>query len=292
MKPLNILLVGCGDIGVPLALKLRAEGHRVWGLKRNPASLPESISPLAGDVCQIETLSAISGIALDYAVVTLTPAAINDDGYRQVYVDGLNNLLSVLDCQAGLKRLLFVSSTSVFHQCDGGWVNEDSATQPGSFSGRRLLQAEQLLAASGLPYSIVRFAGIYGPGRRRLIDQVLARQPCAREPELFTNRIHRDDCVGLLAHLIHCDQVGQPLETLYIGVDCEPVPMWQLKQWLALQLGVDMAEAAPGAQAVLRRNSKRCSNKRMLASGYKLLYPDYKSGYGELVAGLKSASRD
>jgi nucleoside-diphosphate-sugar epimerase len=144
------------------------------------------------------------------------------------------------------------------------------------------LEAEQLLAASDIPYTVIRFAGIYGPGRRRLIEQVLAKQGCPKEPPLYTNRIHRDDCVGFLAHLISLDRQGVKLARLYLGVDSEPVSMWQVKQWLAEQLAIDPAAMTAAEQT--RRGSKRCSNHRMLTSGYHLLYPSYRQGYGALLA--------
>ncbi len=277
----NILIVGCGDIGIELGKMLADSDTSVWGLRRKPLALPDGIKPLCADVTQPETLTQLSALAIDYVVITLTPARFDDESYRQVFVDGLANLLTVLTVSPSLKHVVFVSSTSVYQQDDGQWVDETSATLPSSFSGQRLLQAEQLLIKSGLSSSIVRFAGIYGPGRRRLIEQVIAKQGCAKAPELYTNRIHRDDCVGFLAHLISCHRQNMPVESLYIGVDSEPVSMWELKGWLAEQLAIDTASMTITAPP--RRNSKRCSNKRLLASGYKLLYPGYRQGYGELL---------
>lgn len=277
----NILIVGCGDIGIPLGEQLSTVGHQVWGLRRS-RELAAPIQTIRADVCRPETLSELGDLAVDYVVVTLTPAGFTDQAYQSVYVQGLKNLLAALANPAAIKQLLFVSSTSVYAQSEGQWVSEDSAAEPDSFSGRRLLEAEQLLADCNISHSVVRFAGIYGPGRNRLIEQVKSLQGCAPSPELFTNRIHRDDCVGLLAHLISLDQQGQPLQRCYIGVDSEPVPLWTVKQWLAEQLGIDASLLS--RQQVHRRSSKRCSNKRMLASGYQLLYPSYQQGYRQVIA--------
>lgn len=281
MAKQNILLVGCGDIGIPLGQQLTEQGFQVWGLRRS-GQLPAPINTINADVTRAETLTSLAELSFDYVVVTLTPAAFNDEGYRIVYVAGMTNLLRALSGQPRLKRLLFVSSTSVYHQDDGQWVDEDSVTLPQSFSGKRLLEAEQLLAESNIAVTVVRFAGIYGPGRRRLIEQVKARQGCAQTPALFTNRIHRDDCVGILAYLITLDCGGEQLADCYIGVDNEPVTMWQLKNWLALQLKIAPEELIE--QVLTRRNSKRCSNRRLLATGYQLQYPGYQQGYGALLA--------
>jgi nucleoside-diphosphate-sugar epimerase len=278
----NILLIGCGDIGVNLGLKLAANGDRVWGLRRS-SMLPSPLKTLNADVTDPDSLQCLSISDWDYVVLTLTPAAMNDEGYRSVFVDGLKNVLAELKSVTSIKHIFWVSSTSVYHQTDGQWVDEKSSTEPGSFSGQRLLQAEQLLAASRFAYSAIRFAGIYGPGRRRLIERVIAGQGCAKSPSIYTNRIHRDDCVGFLSHLINLHQQGENLDHCYIGVDSDPVSMWELKRWLAQQLGI-APDSLIAVEQARRSSNKRCHNQGMLDSGYQLLYPSYRQGYLELLA--------
>ncbi len=282
----NILLVGCGDIGIALGSQLIEQGANVWGLRRDPSQLPAGFQGVAADVCDPQSLSVLKGVSkkvnFDSVVITLTPGQFTDEAYQRVYVNGLANLLAALAEQS--PHIFYISSTSVYHQTDGGWVDEESPANPTSFSGRRLLEAEQLLAQSkfGIEGSstVIRFAGIYGPGRHRLIQQVRQGKGCAKQPELYTNRIHRDDCVGFLLYLIH-QKNKQTLEKLYIGVDSTPVTMWDLKQWLAEELGVDQKTLAE--EVVTRRNSKRCSNKRMLAAGYEMRYGDYRDGYRAVI---------
>lgn len=276
----SILIVGCGDIGTMLGLQLASEGHRVWGLRRS-GQLPEPLNTLNADVTDSASLACLAPLRFDYVVVTLTPGEFSDQRYQAVYVDGLSNMVAALNDQDAIKRLFFVSSTSVYHQNDGQWVDETSAAEAKTFSGQRLLEAEQVAASCGIPHCIVRFAGIYGPGRRRLIEQVKAGQGCQPSPPLFTNRIHRDDCVGFLAHLIMLDCTQQALANCYIGVDSEPVTLWEVKSWLAEQLDIDINRLNSGGET--RRNSKRCSNARLLATGYSLRYGGYRQGYGELL---------
>lgn len=284
MQSQKILLVGCGDIGIPLAGSLAGQGAEIWGVRRHPEHLPEFVHPIAADVTRPVSLIALSGLPFDYVVITLTPAGFTEAGYHTVFVDGMRNLLAALNREVPPKRIFFVSSTSVYQQSEGEWVDETSPTEPTGFSGRCLLQSERLLAVDSIAETVVRFGGIYGPGRRRLIDQVLAGQGVPREPMLYTNRIHRDDCVGVLEHLIRLDLSGEPLESLYLGVDSNPALMWEVKQWLAEQLGVELRES--GEQAPARRNSKRVSNRRLLASGYRLLYPGYREGYRAILDAL------
>ena len=281
MKDQRILLVGCGDIGIALGAKLFDKGASVWGLRRKTSALPSFIQPVQGDVTDPDSLKSLNNLSFDYVVVTLTPASYSDEGYQRVYVQGFDNVLSVLREQSFSGHLVLVSSTSVYHQQDGQWVDESSPTQPVTFAGRRLLQAEQLLDEFSNTSTIVRFAGIYGPGRRRLIDQVLARKGVAEKPAMYTNRIHKDDCVGFLFHLLDRHYRGEPLERLYIGVDSEPATLHSVKIWLAEQLGIN--PEVMSHTVANRSGNKRCSNRRMLACGYRLLYPDYRQGYAELV---------
>lgn len=280
LKGCRILIVGCGDIGIPLARQLVDLGAAVWGLRRQPAALPDYIQPLAADVTCPETLQVIQSLDVDYVVTTLTPAGFSEQGYRSIFEQGIEHLLTALQGQDRLRRILHVSSTSVYHQSEGEWVDEASPTQPSSFSGKSLLVAEEKLSASVIPTTVIRFAGIYGPGRRRLIEQVRAGEGCPQAPVLYTNRIHRDDCVGVLLHLLTLDVQQQRLEPLYIGVDSEPVAMWEVKHWLARELGVELDDAVTSGN---RRSSKRCSNARLLASGYHLLYPGFRDGYRALL---------
>lgn len=284
MKNQNILLVGCGDIGSILAKPLVERGARVWGLRRRPEFLPDYIQPIAADVTDPGTLGELANMAFDYVVMTLTPAGFSERGYESVFVDGVANILAALKTQAALKRLFHVSSTRVYHQSHGEWVDEESRTEPAGFAGQTLLRAEGLLAAGGIPVTVVRFAGIYGPGRGRLIDQVLAGRGCPREPVLYSNRIHRDDCVGVLAHLLDLDRAGVALRNLYLGVDDEPAPLWEVKRWLARRLGVVVRDDVEPDQN--RGNSKRCRNRLLRQSGYPLRYPSYRHGYEAVLRSL------
>ncbi len=284
MQGCRVLLVGCGDIGIQLGLRLAREGAQVTGLRRSSQPLIAPLESLCADVTKPASLAVLAGRCFDYVVVTLVPAAFSEDAYRSVFVAGLGNLLASLSAPQQIKRLLFVSSTSVYHQCACEEVDERSVTEPDSFSGRSLLAAGQLLASSPVAASVVRFGGIYGPGRHRLIQQVLDGEGCVRQPPAYSNCIHRDDCVGFLAHLCRAAQAGQALEASYLAVDNYSAPLWEVKQWLAMQLGVSFSDT--GSAAGSQRSSKRCCNQRMRDSGYRLQYKDFRQGYAQVIAGM------
>ena len=286
MNGADILIAGCGDVGGALAERLRDAGHRVAGLRRRAGLLPAGIEPLAADLGEPATLALLGERRFDIVVVSSAAGRFDEDHYRRVYVEGLANLLDVL---RGTPHVLLASSTAVYHQCDGEWVDEDSPTEPHGFSGRILLQAEALLRERAAHRAtVLRFGGIYGPGRERLLREVAAGIGCAREPVRYTNRIHREDCAGILQFLVGRLLRGETLAPLYLGVDSEPAPMWEVRHWIAAELGVALDDAAGGAQGGRAPGSKRCSNRRLLEAGYALRYPDFRAGYAPLIEPLRT----
>ena len=286
MNGADILIAGCGDVGGLLAQRLRDAGHRVAGLRRRAGLLPAGIEPLAADLGEPATLAALRERHFDIVVVTSAAGRFDEDHYRRVYVEGLANLFGVLRSEP---HVLLSSSTAVYHQCHGEWVDEDSPTEPHGFSGRILLQAEALLRERAAHRAtVLRFGGIYGPGRERLLREVAAGIGCAREPVRYTNRIHREDCAGILQFLVGRLLRGQALAPLYLGVDSEPAPMWEVRHWIAAELGVVLDDAAGGAQGGRAPGSKRCSNRRLLEAGYALRYPDFRAGYAPLIRPLRT----
>jgi nucleoside-diphosphate-sugar epimerase len=198
-------------------------------------------------------------------------------------VQTCENLVVQLRAQARKPKLIvFVSSTAVYNQMDGSWVDEDSPVEPESYSGKRLLEAEQIIRTSGFTNVVVRFSGIYGPGRNRLIEQV--RQGRASKSPHFTNRIHADDCAGVIAHLLELRHQNIPLASVYLATDSAPTPMIEVVTWLAKQLGVSdfLSE-----DAINERGNKRCSNQQLLASGFTFRYPGFKNGYSAMLAAVK-----
>lgn len=276
----KLLIIGCGDIGQRLAQQLDPRRYQVTGLRRNPPADQPYLHYQGCDVTQPGQLDALfSRESFDVIVISMTPAERSDAGYERAYVQTCRNLVAALQPHRRKPRLLlFVSSTSVYAQHDGSWVDEHSPTDPDNFSGKRLLEAEQLLHTSGFNTCIVRFSGIYGPGRNRLIEQVKQRRASA-SPH-YTNRIHADDCAGVLAHLIEL-QHQQPLADVYLATDSSPTPMVEVVSWIAGQLGIEDYLAA---DAVNERGNKRISNQRLLSSGYSLRHADFRSGYTELLA--------
>jgi len=292
----RMLVAGCGYVGTALARRLVADGHTVFGLRRQPEGLPAGIHPIAADLCDRTSLrSALATVehgGIDAVVYAAAAGRGDAQSYRRIYVDGLRNVVEWAGAQ-GMRppHMLFTSSTAVYAQSDGEWVDESSATEPTQFSGTLMLEAESLLAGAAHGGTVVRLGGIYGPGRTRLIDTVRTGRASIRAgAPHWTNRIHREDAAGALHHLLTCLLENVPVDSVYIGVDDEPADEADVLRWLATKLGVQLpsvaAEEDPGlARTGRAATNKRCRNRRLRESGYDFRFPTYREGYGALIDG-------
>lgn len=174
----------------------------------------------------------------------------------------------------------WVSSTSVYGQHQGEWVDANTPAQPGSDTGHELLAAEAIAQAAGWPCSIVRFGGLYGPGRHALLRWVKSGRSVQVQPPSWSNRIHVEDAAGFLAHLVAMALAGQPLRPIYIGVDNLPSAQHEVLAWLATQLDCAPPPAENKPDASL---GKRLSNAELHSTGYALRYPDYRAGYAQVL---------
>jgi nucleoside-diphosphate-sugar epimerase len=278
----RILIAGCGYTGIALGKELASEGHTVWGLRRRPELLPATIRPLKADLCDRSGLTLIPP-KLDFVFYLASAERTDDASYQAAYVTGIQNLLNHLsESHQPLRRIFFTSSTAVYAQTGGQWVDETSETLPREFAGRRLLEGEELLLRGPFVATVVRMAGIYGPGRTRLIDQVRRGEAvCDTAEPRYTNRIHRDDCAGVLQHLMRLSS----LEALYLGTDSEPADQAEVLHWLAKRLGAPPSSAESRTPTGREsKGNKRCRNSRLLQSGYSFRYPTFREGYEAILA--------
>jgi nucleoside-diphosphate-sugar epimerase len=279
---MTVLIAGCGDLGTEAGLRFAARGRRVIGWRRSPEKLPAPIEGVAADLeRELPTIPP----EVEIVVVAIAAKEASEAAYRSAYVDGLRNVLDALERDGVTpRRVLFVSSTAVYGDTDGGTVDERTAPEPPSFSGRIILEAEKVLqsrfASSATAAVVLRLGGIYGPGRTRLIDQV--RQGTAVNPDepRLTNRIHRDDAAEAIVHL-----TTMPAEPagIYLGVDDKPVELGPVFEFLASEMGYPSPSSGP--VAATRGGNKRCSNALLRSTGFEFEYPGFKEGYRAVLAG-------
>ncbi|MGF6835751.1 nucleoside-diphosphate-sugar epimerase [Paenarthrobacter sp. TE4293] len=282
---MTVVIAGCGDLGTEAGLRFAAAGHEVVGLRRSPEKLPAEIRGVYADLSNaVPELPA----DVDLVVVAVAADSSTEEAYRAAYVNGVKNVLDALERQSlEPRRILFVSSTAVYKDSGGAVVDETTPTEPTRFSGKVLVEAEDLLFARTLgtntqPISL-RLGGIYGPGRTRLIDQVRSGQAVIPAQTRHTNRVHRDDAAAMIVHLTTMDQDPEPV---YVGVDDHAVEMGEVMRFLASELGCpEPPTAAPGGASDAGPGDKRCSNKRLRATGFEFTFPTYQEGYRALLAG-------
>ncbi len=277
---MRVLIAGAGYVGTQLGLRLVRRGATVYALRRNPNGLPAPLQGLSADLAASDTLAQLPR---DLTAVAYTAGAdeTSDAAYERAYVAGMRHLLAALDAQQlNPRRIVFSSSTAVYAQQNGEWVDEDAPAEATHFTGARVLEGERVLHASGRSTVALRFGGIYGPGRARLLDRI--RQGQATYPPgsvRYVNRNHRDDCAAALEHLLalpHPDRV-------YIGTDGNPADQRAVVEWLANELGAPPPRPAASRPNPQRATSnKRYRNDRLRASGFCYTYPSFREGYAAL----------
>jgi len=275
---MHVLIAGCGDVGAVLAESLLQDGHVVYGLKRSISTLPDGVIPIQADLTNPDTLKHLPA-DIDRLVFLPTPASRDQAGYESIFIQGWKNVWDAL--KEAPERSLVVSSTAVYGESDGGIVDETTDPRPTGFNGKVLLEMEQVAASCTDSLVVLRLSGIYGPGRERLI-RIAASEglEIQQTPPYFTNRIHRDDAAAVLKHLL---QIDDP-QALYVGTDDLPAPRYEVVEWLAREQGADAPKARIDEGA---SKGKRVNNQRLRDSGFKLSYPDYRAGYGAVIAARK-----
>lgn len=270
----RVLIAGCGDVGNALAERLLKDGSEVWGSRRRIEQLAPGVKPWQVDLTAPDTWSDLPA-SFDHVLYMPSPDRRDESDYRAVFVDGLRALIDRLDRGAApVRRFLFVSSTAVYAQNQGEWVDEHSATEPSRFNGRVLREAEEVVLAAPWTGVNVRFSGIYGEGRLRLVRQVADRAPY--DADRWTNRIHVDDCARALQHLI---DVEHPAET-YVGSDDHPAQMSEVVAWMSEALGTEPPPVRGDSDPTL---NKRCRNARLRETGFDFAYPTFRDGYAPIV---------
>lgn len=281
---MRALIVGCGYVGSVLGAELARLGHEVSGLNRTATSDAQlaatGIRPLAGDITQPESLTRLP-VAYDWVVNCASSTHGGADEYRAVYLQGTRNLVRWLS-PTPPKKFVYTSSTSVYGQTDGSWVDETSPTEPDSETAKILVQTEKLLleVAPRFPAVVLRVAGIYGPGRGYWFKQYLKNEARIEgSGERALNMIHRDDVVGAIIAAL---EKGRPGE-IYNTVDDEPVTQLQFFQWLSDRLGRPLPPTDPEPDATERKRAmsdKKVSNRKLkLQLRYEFKYPTFREGY-------------
>jgi len=269
--PRHLLVAGCGYVGTELALIAHRLGWQVTGWTYSEESARELQKVgIPSSLCDLSDPDSVNRAASSIG----TPAAIvhcassgrgGAEAYEAVYHQGMRNLAEAFQHS----HLVFTSSTSVYAQTDGSEVDETSETKPPRETGRLLLKAEEVALDAG--GSVVRLAGIYGPGRSVLIKRLLAEEATLDgDGDKHINQIHRDDAAAALWHV-----AGNPLRReIFNASDSAPMTQREIYQKLC---GVLKRPLPPSMPPDLNRKrgwtDKRVSNAKLLNAGWQPAFP-------------------
>lgn len=281
MSPLDVtqrrnLIVGCGYLGRRVAARWLAAGKRVAALTRGSAAALAAlgVEPVAGDVLDPPSLGALPGAATVLYAVGMDRSA--GKSMRDVYVGGLAN---VLDHLPPFDRFIYVSSTGVYGQTDGGWVSEESPTEPTEESGKVVLEAERLLKSRVPNATVLRFAGMYGPDRLLRKQPVLKGEPLVGDASRWLNLIHIDDGADAVVALDSHATTGET----YNVADDEPVQRQTFYTLLAELLGAPLAKFEHRDE--LGTPNRRVSNAKLRGTiGWRPTFSSCRAGLPHAVA--------
>ncbi|MFM7240585.1 MAG: NAD-dependent epimerase/dehydratase family protein, partial [Opitutia bacterium] len=236
--PLRIAVLGCGYVGAAFARQAKAAGNEVLGVVRSLDSRDRlRAEGLAAEACDLFAGDwAALPAAFDVVVYAASTGGGGPEAYVLAYDVGVRRALAWAQA-VGATRFLFTSSTGVYRQDDGSRVDEDSPVG-GAPTADAILAGERAVLESGLPYArVLRFGGLYGPGRHHLLDQLRrGERVIGGRVDHRINYLHRDDAA---AALLRAATVGRAGPRVYNVVDGRPVTKQALALWLAERLGHD-----------------------------------------------------
>jgi nucleoside-diphosphate-sugar epimerase len=280
---MTTLIIGCGYLGRRLGALLLKDGGSVFGTVRSSGRAEEldrlGIEPVIADVLQPDSLRGLPSADRVFYCVGFDRSA--GAAMRAVYVDGLQNVLDHLPLST--KRIVYASSTGVYGQTSGEWVDEDSLADPQHESGRVCLEAEERVRAWAESHCItpvvLRFAGLYGPGRIVRRTTLERGEPIPGDPDKFLNLVHIDDAAQASVAALDADAP----EPVYVVADDRPVTRREYYSVAAEALGSPEPRFAPASigspESTRDATNKRVANHRMRRGlGVALRYPDVTTG--------------
>ena len=277
----NLVIFGLGYTGTALAEQAQAAGLTVTVVTRQPTAAPPPGCGLAPFDDPSRALASAT-----HLVATAAPEPEGDPV--------LLRHAAAIAAAPALRWIGYMSTTGVYGDRGGGWVDETTAPAPSSDRGRRRVAAEQAWAAlrPSLSVDLLRLAGIYGPGRSVFDDVRAGRARRVVKPGHAFGRIHRDDIAGALLAAIRQDL--PPGVRVLNGSDDEPAASAEVIAEAARLLGAEpppliqyedaVAGMSPMARSFWADDRKVRSDLTQQWLGRRWLYPSYREGLKAILA--------
>lgn len=275
---MHILFVGYGKTSQAVAKQLLRLGHNVSTISRSPKP-PDGAFHLVQDIHQMD-LTALP--AIDVVYVLLSPGSSDVQAYQHTFVESVQPMLKALSSHP-VRRVFVLSSTRVYGQQQGEMIDDETPTVPSDQQGALLLEMERLWqAAYADKVTIIRPTGIYGRSITRMLKLAHSTQHYSKLH--WSNRIHYQDLVGFLLHLLHVEQrqtsnlQGASLEPSYIVTDNRPIALHEILLWFQKQSAIQ-----PLQLTAEQHSGKRIYAKRMIEAGFELKHQDCFAVYQALL---------
>ena len=276
---MNRLIFGCGYLGSRVAKRWLESGDEVYTLTRSSSRAEELRSlgfiPIVADITKRDTLTDLPAAETVLFAVGMDRTTYDD--IRLVYVEGLQNALGRLWKKT--EHFIYVSSTGVYGDFGGQWIDEGSPTQPTREGGKACLEAERLIASHlGARATILRFAGIYGPGRVPTRQLIESKQWNKLSASGFLNLIHVDDGARIIEQISNRPPTG---ETFNVS-DGHPPLRRDYYTFIANHFGLneipwERSDATPANSR--SKSDKRVSNQKLINTfDVEFEFGDYKAG--------------
>ena len=278
-NPTNILVIGQGDIGNPVTNQLAQQDQQVTGLARRERSnyrLDDKVGFLQEDALKLkaEQINDFTHIA-----IIVTPDQYDVEAYKNTYFGIAQHIAELADDLPKLKRVVFISSTGVYGQDDGEWI--DASVQPVApkrEASTYILKAEQVLQQTyGDRAVIIRPSGIYGEERLMRVRKAQEADKSSMPKHAWTNRIMDSDLITIIANVLMLD--AEEVQPVYLATDYDPVTSYEIAQWLCEKLDTTV----PEIDDITTVSGKRLHSNIPLAW---LTYPDWQSGYRYILQHL------
>ena len=270
---MRLLIIGCGDIGTRVGELMLTRGWSIDAVRRNAALLPDTFSGHSLDYSSDRELGALAQCAPDYVLVTPTPQSYDIAGYEAGFL-GCARALAAQTWLPHCRRIIWVSSTRVYRERDGGWVDESSALNLEEGQAAALVRAEAVIRRAARS-TVIRPAGIYGDPNGMLFRRVASGQQGAGDAR-YGNRIHRQDLARLIECVLTRDASSLWAPPTLVAADDDHAPISEIEVWLAAQMSVSLVPAESSGRS---RADRRCSNALLRQIGFCLEFPTWREGY-------------
>ena len=274
---MHLLILGCGDIGTRVGSSMADAGWSVSAARRNAGTLSERFDRHQVDLTDPASMAALPVRDPDYILVTPTPQSYDPMGYRKGFTEAAE-LLAAQPWLLACSRVIWVSSTRVYREAEGGWVDEHSPLNVSEPQARAMVAAEAAIRRARTT-TVIRPAGVYGDPQGMLIRRVLSGQGGAPGSS-FGNRIHREDLARLITHCLQLDEQGKAVPPTLVAADEDTTPTYEVERWLAQKLGVNLSETP---QQAISRANRQCRSALLKEIGFTLTYPSWREGYSAAI---------